>query len=81
MSAACPTCGQPKQLPRITSKRLFFVCGASMSRFAVMPDGSGGELYVIAVEGVIHTIRLGEWAHYLGMCRNAQEFNTSAAAA
>lgn len=75
----CPTCGKPKELPRMSPERLFFLCGASMSRFASMPDGSGGELYVIAVEGVIHTIRPGEWAHYLEMCQHDQEFNTAAA--
>lgn len=73
-AAACPACGQSKQLPRITPERLFFLSGPSMSRFAVMPDGSGGELYVIAVEGAIHTIRPGEWAHYQRLCEHAEDF-------
>lgn len=76
---ACPTCGKPKELPRISPERLFFLCGASALRFAVMPDGSGGDLYVLAVEGVIHVITPSHYAHYQRLCEHAADFAQAAA--
>jgi len=87
--AACPMCGgsgavaggeAAAQLPMISPERLFFLCGASVRRFAVMPDGCGGEMFVVAVEGVVHAIRPAEWADYLSFCRFAESATTAALA-
>lgn len=80
MSAdACPTCGQPKQLPRITPERLFFKAGASGEALpivaAMMPDGSRA----VAFGGVIYSMPEVEWAHYLQMRLNFEPLPLDAA--
>lgn len=80
MSApVCPVCGQPKTLPSISPERLFFLCGDSVRRFATMPDGSGGDLYVISVENVAHVITPTHFAFYQRLCEHAADFTKAAA--
>ena len=78
MSVPCPTCGR-SELPRISPERLFFLCGNTVRRFAVMPDGSGGDHYVIAVENVAHVITPEHFAHYQRLCEHAADFAKAAA--
>lgn len=75
----CPACGQTATLPTISPERLFFLEGDAVKRFAAMPDGSGGELYVIAVQGVAHTITPGYFGLYQQLCASAAQFMAAAA--
>lgn len=65
---ACPTCGKPKELPRISPEQLLLICGNTVTRFAVMPDGDGNDLYVVAVQGAVHVITPSDFAFYQALC-------------
>lgn len=82
MSASvCPACGKPKELPRITPERLQMLCGNAVTRFAVMPSADGADLYVVAVQNVIHVITPEHFAFYQRLCANAADFAADFAAA
>lgn len=70
----CAACGQSVALPVISPERLFLICGASVRRYAVMPDGNGADLYVVAVANVAHTITPEMYALYESLCRNLAVF-------
>lgn len=69
----CPTCGHTGELPRMSLERLFFLCGAAVRSFAVMPDDS----VVVCVEGAVHQLSAGEWGHYQALCRHSADFNSA----
>ena len=53
-------------------------CGAGVNRFAVMPADDGSDLYVLAVEGVIHVITPAHFTIYQRLCANEAVFEAAA---
>jgi hypothetical protein len=80
-ASACPTCGSPSQLPRITPEMLFFRAGQSGAALpsvaAVMPD----ESRAVAFDGVIYQMPAADWHHYESMRANWRALPLDAAAA
>ncbi len=63
MAAACPLCGQPAKLPRLSAEELLFRCSRGLPVAAAMPDGS----MAVALAGVIYVVPADEWTRALAM--------------
>lgn len=63
MAAACPLCGRPAALPRLSAEELLFRSPTGLPLAAAMPDGS----MAVALSGVIYALPADEWARALAM--------------
>lgn len=63
MAAACPLCGQPATLPRLSAEELLFRSSVAFPLAVAMPDGS----MAVAVAGVIYAMPADEWQRALAM--------------
>lgn len=62
MAAACPECGRPAELPRITPELLYFECheGGAPERALTLPNGD----FVFAHRGQICAMAPGDWQRF-----------------
>jgi hypothetical protein len=69
MAAACPLCGQPATLPRLSAEELLFRSPAVFPLAVALPDGS----MALAVAGVIYAMPSEEWTRFQTMRSRADE--------
>ena len=62
-AAACPLCGWPATLPRLSAEELLFRSSLTFPLAVGMPDGS----MAVAVAGVIFAMPADEWLRVLEM--------------
>jgi hypothetical protein len=76
MAAACPNCGRPAELPRMTPEMLYFRCAfvEPPERVVRLPGGD----VVFAFDGTVYAMREADWPHFEQM--RAQVFPPEGAA-